>query len=174
MARGKGVRFVGRGLLSVAFASFSLAVVAGPHTGFRTLFAPEAARAVDAALAGAERRLAAPSCRRVLKEYRDGAGRTLAEVLDARALTAEAQLRLVVFADGSGQSPCRRSDVVASTMPGSRVVYVCTGAFGALRERNPARAEAVMIHELLHSLGLAEDIPTSRALTDRVQQLCGG
>jgi hypothetical protein len=26
---------------------------------------------------------------------------------------------------------------------------------------------------LLHSLGLAEDTPTSRALTDRVQQLCG-
>jgi hypothetical protein len=147
--------------------------LADPDPGFRTLFEPPASLAVNAALAGAARRLDAPSCRRILTEYRDRSGRTLAQVLESRALTAEAHLRLVVFADGFGQAPCRHPDVVASTMPGSRVVYVCTASFGMLQERSPARAEAVVIHELLHSLGLAEDAPTSRALTDRVQELCG-
>jgi hypothetical protein len=141
--------------------------------GYRTLFTPPLTVAVNAALAGASRRLETPACRRVLTEYRDHSGRTLTQVLNERAISVDDHLRLIVFADGDAQAPCRNRDVVAATMPGSRVVYVCPTPFGVLHERNPARAEAVVIHELLHSLGLAEDAPTSRGLTDRVQELCG-
>jgi len=144
-----------------------------PEPGFRTLFGPTVGPAVDAALVGAARRLKAPDCRRVLEAYQDRSGRTLAQVLDERDLTADAQLRLIVFAEGHGQAGCRRRDVLAVTEPGSRLVYVCGTRFWILQERHPARAEAVLIHELLHSLGLAEDPPTSRAVTDRVLSFCG-
>jgi hypothetical protein len=160
-------------LVGGAFIAPNAAASADPAGGFRTLLPLPSTIAVHAALAGAARRLETPACRRVLTGYRDRSGRTLARVLEERATTAAAHLRLIVFADGVGQAPCRNPDVVASTMPGSRVVYVCPARFEMLQGLNPARAEAVLIHELLHSLGLAEDAPTSRALTDRVQELCG-
>jgi hypothetical protein len=39
-------------------------------------------------------------------------------------------------------------------------------------ERSRAAADAAIIHELLHSLGLGEDPPTSKQITDTVLARC--
>ena len=64
--------------------------------------------------------------------------------------------------------------MVQSTRPGSRVVFVCTTRFTDLVERNPAEAEAIVIHEMLHTLGLGENPPASDAITEAVAVACIG
>jgi hypothetical protein len=56
--------------------------------------------------------------------------------------------------------------------PGSRVVQVCGRRFGAVARRNPRLAEASVIHEMLHSLGLGENPPDPQVITGRVLDLC--
>jgi hypothetical protein len=57
----------------------------------------------------------------------------------------------------------------------SIVVYVCK-AFAEVALRQPAVAEAMLIHEVLHTLGLGEapmpGQPTSLEITQRVQSRC--
>jgi hypothetical protein len=52
------------------------------------------------------------------------------------------------------------------------VVYVCSGVFRGQLQHRPADAEAVLIHEALHTLGLGENPPTPRAIQDRVRARC--
>ena len=61
-------------LVGGAFIAPNAAVSAEPAAGFRTLLPLPSTIAVHAALAGAARRLETPACRRVLTEYRAGAG----------------------------------------------------------------------------------------------------
>jgi hypothetical protein len=128
--------------------------------------------AVHRAVRGAGRRLEAPSCAAVLGDYRDSAGRALTERLRALALDAPAYARLVLIYDGSNDGPCRRPRVYAFTSPGSRVVRACP-TLGALAVSRPEEAEAVVIHEVLHTLGLADDLPSSAAITAAVERRCG-
>jgi hypothetical protein len=128
--------------------------------------------AVRRAVQGAGRRLAAPSCAAVLGDYRDGAGRALTDRLRALGLDAPAYARLVLFYDGSSDAPCRRPRVYAFTSPGSRVVRTCP-TLGALAVSRPEEAEAVVIHEVLHTLGLADDRPSSASITAAVERRCG-
>jgi len=46
-------------------------------------------------------------------------------------------------------------------------------AFLSQQGRDPGLAEAVMVHELLHTLGLREDPPTSLEINRRVFARCG-
>ena len=130
------------------------------------------AGAVEAALAGAARRLARPECARVLSDFPDHAGGPLQQSLDALGRDAAAYLRLVVFADGSVQQNCGGGGTLAFTAPGSRVVFVCP-QFREAQWRKPDRAEALLIHETLHTLGLRENPPSSNAITKRVMARCG-
>ena len=52
------------------------------------------------------------------------------------------------------------------------MVYVCGRAFKDLAERNPERAQAIVIHEALHTLGLGENPPSSAEITARVLARC--
>ncbi len=61
---------------------------------------------------------------------------------------------------------------MAFTVPGSRVIYVCGREFRSAVERSRALADAVIIHELLHSLGLGENPPTPKVITDAVLARC--
>ena len=84
-----------------------------------------------------------------------------------------AYLDHMFFYDGATSAPCRRADVFALTVaPGSRVVQVCGRRFEEVARRNPKLAEASLIHEMLHSLGLPENPPDPRAITERVLDLC--
>ena len=135
-------------------------------------------RAVDAtaireALAGARRRLANESCRRLFTEFADESGRPLASTLDGLGETGASYLGRLSFENGDGRPRCeqRQVGVLAFTTPGSRVVHVCPG-FAGVAHRYADEAEATIIHEALHTLGLRENPPSSRQIQDRVRALC--
>jgi hypothetical protein len=58
------------------------------------------------------------------------------------------------------------------TTPGSRAVFVCTNRFTDFAKRSPVEAEAIVIHELLHTLGLGENPPSSDEITEAVLEAC--
>jgi hypothetical protein len=133
----------------------------------------DVAQAVKRALAGADRLLAEPACLEVLTDFRDASGRTLKEVLDRSDVSARGYLRWIVFSDGRGLKACSNKASLAVTEPGSRVVFICPTAFVEAAWGNPEEAEATLIHEMLHSLGLGENPPRSREITERVRVRCG-
>lgn len=132
----------------------------------------EVAQAVKRALAGADRLLAEPACQEVLTDFRDASGRTLKETLDGSDVSARGYLRWIVFSDGRGLKACSSKETLAVTEPGSRVVFICPTAFVAAVSGSPEHAEATLIHEMLHSLGLGENPPRSRDITKRVLSRC--
>jgi len=58
--------------------------------------------------------------------------------------------------------------------PRGTVVYICERRFSDLARRRQAMAEAIIIHEMMHTLGLGENPPTSQEITARVMRRCGG
>jgi hypothetical protein len=126
---------------------------------------------VRRAVHGAAARLALPTCAAVLDDFQDRTGRPLRARLEELDLDISAYARVVLFYDGSNEGPCRRPRVYAFTAPNSRVVRACP-ALGRLAAAEPPRAEAVVIHELLHTLGLEEDPPPSEDITARVERRC--
>jgi hypothetical protein len=115
--------------------------------------------------------LANPSCTAMLASFRDRSGRSLAERLGDLDLDAPDYARSVLFYDGANETPCLRPRVYAFTVPGSRVVRTCP-SLGRLAASDPREAEAVVIHELLHTLGLGEDPPASEDITAAVEVRC--
>lgn len=133
---------------------------------------PMHAAAVERALRGAARRLESAECRRIFADFRDGSGAPLQDRLDALRLAAPDYLSYIVFADGIGSRSCHGGDVMAVTAPGSRVVYVCGRAFVEAQARSAERAELVVLHEALHTLGLGENPPASPEITRLVGRRC--
>jgi hypothetical protein len=135
-----------------------------------------AAAAVSKAVAGAAERLKKPACRALLRQFGDDHGRELRENLETIGHPSERYLAThVLFYEGYRLPTCRSRRAkkgVAVTQPGSRVVFVCTTRFTDLAQRNPAEAEAVVIHEMLHTLGLGENPPSSDAITQAVTEAC--
>ena len=128
------------------------------------------ARAIDGAL----RRLEGASCQRVLDEFATESGAPLRAVLDQANVTAAEFLSRLRFADGMGTSQCTRNqELAAFTVPGNRVVFVCTSTFGVQFPHQMKAAEMIIIHEMLHAVGLGENPPTSRDITARVTKRCG-
>jgi len=131
--------------------------------------------AVTRAVSGARQRLTRPACQQVFTDFADQAGQPLLERLGASGRTAAQYLvERVQFVDGEDAPLCRRSNSPAAfTSPGTGVVHVCP-AFADLGGHNPTAAEIVVIHELLHTLGLGENPPSSREISQRVTLRCGG
>jgi hypothetical protein len=143
----------------------------GPRAVFATRGADLVTNADDT-LAGADRLLAEPACQEVLTDFRDASARTLKEVLNDSEVSARGYLRWIVFADGRGLKACSSKGTLAATSPGSRVVFICPTAFVEAVGGNPEHAEATLIHEMLHALGLGENPPRSKEITDRVLSRC--
>ena len=133
------------------------------------------AGAVRAALEGAAQRLEEPGCHAVFStpEFQDGAGRPLHEKLSALGTDGPRYLGLLLFIDGRATRWCQAGQTLAYTEPGSRVVFVCGRRFHEAWKRSPAFAEAAIIHEALHTLGLGENPPSPEAITATVQSYCG-
>ena len=125
--------------------------------------------ALKSARLGARERLGRPECQAVLADFRDGTGRRLDEVLRASGRTAREQLDLLVFESGLGRHGCDRGVTMAFTQIRSSVVSICLRPFTLLPREEQ---EAVLIHEMLHSLGLGEGPPESVAITARVLARC--
>jgi len=131
--------------------------------------------AVIRAVSGAGQRLARPACQQVFTDFSDQSGQPLLARLAASGRTAAQYLaEQVRFVDGEDAPLCRRgSPAAAFTTPGNGVVHVCP-AFADLGGHNPTAAEVVVIHELLHTLGLGENPPSSREISQQVTLRCGG
>jgi hypothetical protein len=128
---------------------------------------------LDVALRGAIRRLSIVKCQQVFSDFTDQAGRALTTNLEATGRSPVDVLAELYFVDADEAVQCRRSDpVVAFTTPGSRVIHVCGKRFipPALNRKG---SEIVLIHELLHALGLGENPPTSARITRAVLNRCG-
>jgi len=135
--------------------------------------------AVDRAKAGAAVRLHNPDCLKVLTDFTDGRGRTLEDRLESWGMTAADYVLSVPFTDGAAAPPCRKSRVRLATVPGMFPVFVCTGGvsrlnsrFAEVQARQPAVAEYMVIHEMLHTLGLGENPPSTFEITDKVRERC--
>jgi hypothetical protein len=136
------------------------------------------ATAVERALAGAAKRLQAPECQKLLTDFSDAEGRTLQEKLEGLGVSIPDYLQTISFLDGSATRSCKRGEVLMVATPDMPSVYVCRAdgrAFSRLAQtgfRNPWLVESILIHEMLHTLGLGENPPTSQQITWQVQQRC--
>ena len=129
------------------------------------------ASAIARAKEGAARKLQSAECLRVFTEFKDRDGRPLQESLDKWGVSAAEYLRMIPFLDGSSQKLCRWSKVDLVTTPGTPRVLVC-GQFANTQIHDPWLAETLLIHEMLHTLGLGENPPTSNEITQRVRGRC--
>lgn len=124
------------------------------------------------AVEGAAMRLASPSCAAVLEDFTDPLGRTLLERLDELGSTPSEHARAVLFYSGFDEPACRQNRrAFAFTVPGCPVVRVCR-PLPILARTRPELAQAVVIHEVLHTLGLGENPPSSPEITARVVRRC--
>ena len=173
------------GQISSAFAALTLlasvgAASAGPKRPpvNRPLTAFDAA-AVERAKYGAAQRLRDPECMRVLTDFRDSEGRTLDRRLEEWAMSAADYVRMIPFVDGFARPICGRSSVELVSTTGMALVCVCPAGAGAPNSRfakvqleKPALSEFMVIHEMLHTLGLGENPPSSFEITEQVSRRC--
>lgn len=136
------------------------------------LVTPGVSPGFQRALAFAADMLARPGCQAVLTDFHDDRGRTLLENLDELGLKPSAYLAQVYFTAGGNLNRCNDSRVLASTSPGSRVVFVCGMQFQSVQRQDTRYSAYTIIHEMLHTLGLGENPPTPREITERVRMRC--
>jgi len=161
---------LGHGLLPAADTSGSVRQSLTDWHGIR-LSAPGAATALRRALDEAALRMLDPGCQQLLTEFRDSAGHLLSERLAALSVDARTYLGWIQFHDGASLL-CANGWTLMYTVPGSRVVKVCKVAVESAGTDGRDYLAASVIHELLHTLGLEENPPSSSDITSRVKQLC--
>jgi len=164
----KGIRPSGRAVLASAILLAANAASAGAPF---TLTAWDA-RAINTARAGALKRLESDDCRKVFADFTDTEGRTLQQNLEGWGASPAEYIALIPFVDGSSQALCRRTKTALVATPGVRRVFVCP-TFAKVQLQQPGVAESMVIHEILHTLGLGEapqpGAPTSIEITQRVE-----
>ena len=116
-------------------------------------------------------RLARSNCADLLNAFTDRAGRPLDERRRELAVDRQTYLTMIVFIDGSREMPCLKGSF-AFTTPGSRVVRFCVEELKRTWQAGPDYAASGVIHEMLHTLGLGEDPPSSAEITRRVLAGC--
>jgi hypothetical protein len=133
---------------------------------------PGDAGVVAMALNGAYRKLARPACQQLLDDFHDAQGHTLRENLVPLGLTPDAYLSHLTYRDGRdlGSARCRKGGAAAVTHIGDRNVFLCVAPFA---EQRPGIRENTLIHEMLHSLGLGENPPSSGEINGQVRRRCG-
>jgi hypothetical protein len=168
----KGTRASGpAALASAVLAPAVLLLAATVHAGAPLALTGWDARAVDRARAGALERLESDECRKVFTDFKDAEGRTLQQNLDEWAASPAEYIALIPFLDGSSQARCRDGKTALVASPGVRRVFVCP-RFADFQLKQPGVAESMLIHEILHTLGLGENPPSSLEITQRVETRC--
>lgn len=174
MAKRKGVGTTAVALVSMLLAPAAAAPADPPAVGTAQTTPPRilvenkaTRRAIEAAGRGAAGRVGRAECARVVSDFEDAEGRLLVERLADFGQTPSSWVGQLVFVDGAS-SGYWKPKVMAFTEPGSRVVRVCP-SFGRAA---PELAETVLIHELLHTLGLEENPPSSLEITHQVRERC--
>ena len=119
----------------------------------------------------AAERLGHAACRGIFEELPDFTGRPVARRLEAgdRSPSSHfARLRFLESADG----PCGKNIVAAWSVAGDPRVRVCPRVFSMVAGHDRREAAAILIHEALHTLGVAEDA-AGGPLTPYVRRRCG-
>ena len=148
----------------VGSAMFVTDAISNPSSGPRTwplvhIPDPVARRVTIQALEAAFERLDSEQCRQILTDFPEQ-DHLLTDTLFVLAVDIRTYLTMLVFIDDSRNRYCV-SGVIAFTVPGSRVVRVCVDELKATWTRNPEHTIASFIHEVLHTLGLGENPPSS-------------
>jgi hypothetical protein len=172
-------RASGRGpFLLAALACFARPLEAGTPIPHRPVN-PHDRAVVRRLTARAAARLDQPECGKLLKDFKDRSGRTLAENLQPAGISPSAYLLRLTFVDGSRLPNCGARSVAMATIPGVPRVFLCPDGVGRLNSRlariaaeSASLAEAMVIHEMLHTLGLGENPPSTFEITDRVRYRC--
>jgi hypothetical protein len=120
---------------------------------------------------GAQARLRSPECRKLLVDFTDAGGRPLEERLAAFAVAPEEFLATLPLLDGSARPLCQANRSHLLTTAGVPRVFVCPSYLKAVYQER-VMAEVYLIHELLHTLGLGENPPTSQEITRQVVRRC--
>lgn len=134
--------------------------------------------AVERARSGAAQRLEGAECRKLLTDFVDADGRTLEANLEPFGLSPAEYLDRIAFREGGAVAHCAKATVVMATAPGLPTVYACPAAdapgtrFAQIQARRPDLAEYMLIHEMLHTLGLGENPPSTFEITQRVIERC--
>ena len=132
---------------------------------------PVALRATTGALEAAAARLSEADCKEILTDFNDANGRSLASQLSSVAVDIENYLTMITFVDGTRDQRCD-SGALLFTAPGSRVVRVCSDQLKRTAPLRPEYVIASFIHEILHTLGLGENPPSSSQITASVLSRC--
>jgi hypothetical protein len=132
---------------------------------------PAERMAVAQAIRGAALKLARPGCQGLLDEFTDAQGRPLRAALEAQGLEAGAFLDRVLFYDAP-PAACEGATLAGAHLVGSRVIRVCGRRFLRVNTESASHAEGVIIHEVLHALGLGENPPTPAHIASRVMDRC--
>jgi len=150
---------------------FSVLLALSAQAGSADVLTAADASGVEAVRRGAQRRLQTPECQKVLTDFRDREGRPLTDRLAVFAVPPDEYLARVAFLDGRARRSCRGGRFELLSTPGSARVLVCP-SFQRTVWRDRTLAEVYVIHEMLHTLGLGEDPPTSYEITDQVERRC--
>jgi hypothetical protein len=129
---------------------------------------PIARFALERAARGAMDRLERPRCRAVLSDFRDASGRTIQENLDLLGETPRSYLARITFTETLDRRRCKSPGVLAVTSIGGREVFICSPQFWQAYRNDASRVEALLIHEMMHTLGLGENPPTSADINTQV------
>ena len=160
--------FISAWTVAIVMSASSGTLQSGP---MRVLLAGRAQTAVVAAIAGALQRLESPSCQRLLTDFSDESGRPLADNLSATGLTLPVYVSRLYAVEGDPARECANNTRIrAFTAPGSRVIHLCSAHFGTTSEI--VSAQMTIIHEILHTLGLGENPPSSDQITRQVTARC--
>ncbi len=134
---------------------------------------PFARFALEKAVKAAAERLERPECRQVLSDFRDASGRTMQKKLDALGDTPRHYLTRLTFREVSDlDSRCRDSAVLAFAYVGKRDLFICGTRLWQTYRSKPTYVEALIIHEMMHTLGLGENPPSSLEIHARVLKRC--
>jgi hypothetical protein len=143
-----------------------------PPVSTASIQSPTTRFAVERAARGARDRLERPECRRVLSDFRDASGRTLEENLELIGETPSARLARITFVETLDRRRCASPGVLAVGSVGGLQVFVCSPQFWHAYRDDPAHVEVIVIHEMMHTLGLAENPPTSAEINAQVRKRC--
>lgn len=158
-------------LVSVAFVlpGRSAGQPVEPDTRFVLVRSP-AALEITRALRGALHKLQNPACQQLLDDFTDREGRPLREHLGPS--TPDAYLARLAIRDGEIPKGSRRcaSPGAAAFTAGGAAVFVCGTNF---QTQSRGSRENALIHEMLHTLGLRENPPSSAEISRRVAERCG-
>jgi hypothetical protein len=132
---------------------------------------PYEAQRVEFAREGAMRRLKDPACQGLLEQFKDARDQPLRVKLGSFGVSADQYLAMLPFLDGSERPLCQRGQSELLTVRGVARVVVCKPFLETI-DRERAMAEVYVIHEMLHTLGLGENPPTSHAITQAVKTRC--